>query len=126
MIRILGHCEDVASASFPFTPPAKHALELAAREAEALGVGEVATHHILLGLLREDEGLGTRVLSELHVDRERIRELVLAGLDDASREEPQPEDRPVAWQVTVQLSRRRRCIKSSCAPAFVRKGGASL
>jgi ATP-dependent Clp protease ATP-binding subunit ClpC len=58
----------------PFTPRAKKALELAAEEARALGHNYIGTEHILLGLIREGEGLASQVLYGLGVDLERIRQ----------------------------------------------------
>ena len=61
----------------PFTPRAKRVLELAIDEARQLGHNYVGTEHLLLGLIREGEGVAAQVLSELGVDRKRVREEVL-------------------------------------------------
>ena len=61
----------------PFTPRAKRVLELAIEEARLLGHNYVGTEHLLLGLIREGEGVAAQVLSELGVDRKRVREEVL-------------------------------------------------
>lgn len=58
----------------PFTPRAKKALELAAEEAHNLGHNYIGTEHILLGLIREGEGLASQVLFSLGVDLRKIRE----------------------------------------------------
>jgi ATP-dependent Clp protease ATP-binding subunit ClpC len=61
----------------PFTPRAKRELELAIEEARLLGHNYVGTEHLLLGLIREGEGVAAQVLAELGVDRKRVREEVL-------------------------------------------------
>ena len=67
--------------SLPMTPRAKKVLALAAGEAKALSHSYVGTEHILLGLLREEEGAAARVLKNLNVDLERARIEVLRELD---------------------------------------------
>jgi ATP-dependent Clp protease ATP-binding subunit ClpA len=64
----------------PFSPGAKKVLELALREAVALHSRELRPEHILLGLLREGEGLGSRVLADAGVNVRVLREDVLATL----------------------------------------------
>ena len=75
--------------ALPMTPRAKKVLALAKVEAQALNHGYVGTEHILLGLLREDEGVAARVLRNLNVDIERARLEVLKELDPNF--EPGPE-----------------------------------
>jgi ATP-dependent Clp protease ATP-binding subunit ClpA len=60
----------------PFTPRAKKALELALREAKALRHDYIGTEHILLGLVREHDGLAAGMLSERSVSDERVRTVV--------------------------------------------------
>ncbi len=60
----------------PFSPPAKKALELSLREALQLGHNYIGSGHLLLGLLREENGTAARVLAELGVDLDRARPLV--------------------------------------------------
>ena len=64
----------------PFTPRAKKALELAAEEARGLGHNYIGTEHILLGLLREEEGIASQVLFSLGVDLKGIRKEISALL----------------------------------------------
>ena len=61
----------------PFTPRAKKVMELALREAVALGHRYIGTEHILLGLVKEGEGLAASILTERHASMERIRSVVL-------------------------------------------------
>src|SRR5258705_35008 len=83
--RIRQEVENMVSASggtmtigeIPFTPRAKRVLELAVEEARSLGHNYVGTEHLLLGLIREGEGVAAKVLLELGVDRKRVREETL-------------------------------------------------
>ncbi|HVM47009.1 MAG TPA: Clp protease N-terminal domain-containing protein [Candidatus Acidoferrum sp.] len=67
--------------NIPYTPRVKKVLKLAEKEAKALNHTYVGTEHILLGLLREGDGVAARVLRELDVDVERTRQEVLKELD---------------------------------------------
>ena len=69
------------SGNVPYTPRVKKVLALAGREAKALNHSYVGTEHILLGLLREGEGVAARVLKSLEVDIERCRNEILSELD---------------------------------------------
>ena len=60
VVRIVGSGEEVTSGQIPFTPRAKKVLELALREALSLGHNYIGTEHILLGLVRENEGVAAR------------------------------------------------------------------
>ena len=64
----------------PFTPRAKKALELAAEEARNLGHNYIGTEHILLGLIREGEGLASQVLFSLEIDLKKVRDEISALL----------------------------------------------
>ena len=77
--------------NIPYTPRVKKVLALAAKEAKALNHTYVGTEHILLGLLREGDGVAARVLKNLDVDIEQTRQEILKELDPhfASGEEPQ-------------------------------------
>src|SRR6476646_4156230 len=82
----------------PYTPRVKKVLALAGKEAKALNHSYVGTVHILLGLLREGEGVAARVLKSLEVDIERTRNEILKELDpnftppESEAEFPQEED----------------------------------
>jgi ATP-dependent Clp protease ATP-binding subunit ClpC len=71
----------INSINIPFTPRVKKVLNLAAKEAKALNHSYIGTEHILLGLLREGEGVAARVLQSLDVDIGRCRNEILAELD---------------------------------------------
>ncbi len=70
-----------AQGSIPYTPRVKKVLALAGKEAKALNHSYVGTEHILLGLLREGEGVAARVLKQLDIDIERTRQEILKELD---------------------------------------------
>ena len=80
VVRIVGAGEELSSGQIPFTPRAKQVLELALREALSLGHNYIGTEHILLGLVRETEGVGARILLDLGVDSETIRDAAIAML----------------------------------------------
>ena len=69
------------SGNIPYTPRVKKVLALSGKEAKALNHSYVGTEHILLGLLREGEGVAARVLKSLDVDIDRCRNEILAELD---------------------------------------------
>jgi len=69
------------SGNVPYTPRVKKVLALAGKEAKSLNHSYVGTEHILLGLLREGEGVAARVLKSLDVDVERCRNEILSELD---------------------------------------------
>ena len=73
--------ESKPSGNIPYTPRVKKVLALAGKEAKALNHSYIGTEHILLGLLREGEGVAARVLKSLEVDIERCRSEILAELD---------------------------------------------
>ena len=78
--RIIGAGDEAATGQIPFTPRAKKVLELSLREAMALGHNYIGTEHILLGLLRENEGVAVRILLGLGVDAEKIRNEIVRKL----------------------------------------------
>ena len=76
--------------NIPYTPRVKKVLALASKEAKALHHSYVGTEHILLGLLREGDGVAARVLKSLEVDIERARQEVLKELDPNFEEGAEP------------------------------------
>ncbi len=73
--------ESKAQGSIPYTPRVKKVLALAGKEAKTLNHSYVGTEHVLLGLLREGEGVAARVLKSLDIDIERTRNEILRELD---------------------------------------------
>ena len=81
--------ESKPSGNIPYTPRVKKVLALAGKEAKALNHSYVGTEHILLGLLREGEGVAARVLKSLDVDIKRCRNEILSELDPNFSGEPE-------------------------------------
>ena len=75
--EIIGQGQEAPSGHIPFTPRAKKVLELSLREALQLGHNYIGTEHILLGLIREGEGVAAQVLVRLGADLNRVRVLVV-------------------------------------------------
>jgi ATP-dependent Clp protease ATP-binding subunit ClpC len=80
---IIGQGQQEPTGQIPFTPRAKKVLELSLREALQLGHNHISTEHILLGLLREGEGVAAQVLMKLGADHKAVRETVLHLLSGA-------------------------------------------
>jgi ATP-dependent Clp protease ATP-binding subunit ClpA len=74
---IIGRGKQPASGHIPFTPRAKRVLELSLRESSQLGHNYIGTEHILLGLVREGEGVAAKVLVKLGADLTRVRQQVI-------------------------------------------------
>jgi ATP-dependent Clp protease ATP-binding subunit ClpC len=75
--RIIGQGQAAPTGHIPFTPRAKKVLELSLREALQLSHNYIGTEHILLGLLREGEGVAAQVLQQLGADLDRVRQTVI-------------------------------------------------
>jgi ATP-dependent Clp protease ATP-binding subunit ClpC len=75
--EIIGRGQQAQQGHIPFTPRAKKVLELAQRESRALGHNYIGTEHILLGLLREGDGVAAQVLVRLGADLNRVRQQVI-------------------------------------------------
>jgi ATP-dependent Clp protease ATP-binding subunit ClpA len=89
--QIIGQGQTAPTGHIPFTPRAKKVLELSLREALNLGHNYIGTEHILLGLVREGEGVAAQVLTRLGADLNRVRQKViqlLAGYAGPTLAEP--------------------------------------
>jgi ATP-dependent Clp protease ATP-binding subunit ClpA len=75
--EIIGRGQAAPTGHIPFTPRAKKVLELSLREALQLGHNYIGTEHILLGLIREGEGVAAQVLQKLGADLDRVRQTVI-------------------------------------------------
>ena len=87
--EIIGQGQQAPNGHIPFTPRAKKVLELSLREALQLGHNYIGTEHILLGLLREGEGVAAQVLVKLGADLNRVRQEVIQLLSGYQGKEPQ-------------------------------------
>ncbi len=86
--EIIGQGQQAPSGHIPFTPRAKKVLELSLREALQLGHNYIGTEHILLGLIREGEGVAAQVLVKLGADLNRVRQQVIQLLHGYQGKEP--------------------------------------
>jgi ATP-dependent Clp protease ATP-binding subunit ClpA len=96
VVRIVGSGEVITSDQLPFTPRAKKVLELSLRESLSLGHNHIGTEHILLGLLRENEGVAIRVLLDCGEEAEALRDEVIRMLSDPAARQPELRLRPSA------------------------------
>ncbi|NAZ78074.1 AAA family ATPase, partial [Kineococcus sp. T13] len=87
--EIIGQGQQAPSGHIPFTPRAKKVLELSLREALQLGHNYIGTEHILLGLIREGEGVAAQVLVKLGADLDRVRQQVIQLLSGYQGKEPE-------------------------------------
>ncbi len=85
---IIGQGQQPATGHIPFTPRAKKVLELSLREALQLGHNYIGTEHILLGLIREGEGVAAQVLVKLGADLGKVRQQVIQLLSGFQGKEP--------------------------------------
>ena len=91
VVEIIGQGQQAPSGHIPFTPRAKKVLELSLREALQLGHNYIGTEHILLGLIREGEGVAAQVLQKLGADLPKVRQTVIQLLSGV-----QGDDQPSA------------------------------
>jgi ATP-dependent Clp protease ATP-binding subunit ClpA len=82
LARIVDAGEEPVSGQIPFTPRAKKALQLALREALAIGDNFIGTEHVLLGLVRENGGIAAQILLEFDADDAKVREEVIRVLSE--------------------------------------------
>lgn len=83
--RIVGVGDEVADGKLPFTPRCKKVLELALREALSLGHNYIGTEHILLGLVRDNEGVASRMMLDEKITDEVVRSAIFEKLSGVSR-----------------------------------------
>ncbi|MBN3948736.1 MAG: ATP-dependent Clp protease ATP-binding subunit [Nostoc sp. NMS7] len=86
--KIIGRGSGFVAVEIPFTPRAKRVLELSLEEARQLGHNYIGTEHLLLGLIREGEGVAARVLENLGVDLSKVRTQVIRMLGETAEVSP--------------------------------------
>jgi ATP-dependent Clp protease ATP-binding subunit ClpC len=101
--EIIGQGQQAPSGHIPFTPRAKKVLELSLREALQLGHNYIVTEHILLGLIREGEGVAAQVLVKLGADLNRVRQQVIQLLSGYQGKEPQTAGGPAEGTPSTSL-----------------------
>ena len=87
VVEIIGQGSQAPSGHIPFTPRAKKVLELSLREALQLGHNYIGTEHILLGLIREGEGVAAQVLQKLGAELHKVRQTIIQLLSGVQGEE---------------------------------------
>lgn len=120
--EIIGQGQQAPSGHIPFTPRAKKVLELSLREALQLGHNYIGTEHILLGLIREGEGVAAQVLVKLDADLDRVRREVNRLISD-SGEGPEPAEagaRPQAATATTLTSSGPTSPRAPASPSSTR------
>jgi ATP-dependent Clp protease ATP-binding subunit ClpC len=80
--NFIGRGSGFVAVEIPFTPRAKRVLELSLEEARQLGHNYIGTEHLLLGLIKEGEGVATRVLENLNVDLSKVRSQIIRSLGE--------------------------------------------
>ena len=101
--EIIGQGQQAPSGHIPFTPRAKKVLELSLREALQLGHNYIGTEHILLGLIREGDGVAAQVLVKLGADLNRVRQQVIQLLSGYQGKEPVTSGGPQEGQPSTSL-----------------------
>ena len=101
--EIIGQGQQAPSGHIPFTPRAKKVLELSLREALQLGHNYIGTEHILLGLIREGEGVAAQVLVKLGADLNRVRQQVIQLLSGYPGKEPATSGGPAEGTPSTSL-----------------------
>jgi len=86
--KIIGRGSGFVAVEIPFTPRAKRVLELSLEEARQLGHNYIGTEHLLLGLIREGEGVAARVLENLGIDLTKVRTQVIRMLGETAEVGP--------------------------------------
>jgi ATP-dependent Clp protease ATP-binding subunit ClpC len=103
--RIVGQGDEVVTGQIPFTPRAKKVLELSLREALSLGHDYVGPEHLLLGLVRENEGVAARILADFDADAEKVRNEIIRMLG-------RPAERPARSHRHMRAVRHARSVAS--------------
>ncbi len=101
--EIIGQGQQAPSGHIPFTPRAKKVLELSLREALQLGHNYIGTEHILLGLIREGEGVAAQVLVKLGADLNRVRQQVIQLLSGYQGGKGEPSTGPAEGTPSTSL-----------------------
>ena len=105
--RIVGEGDEIPTGQIPFTPRSKKVLELGLREALQLGHNYIGTEHLLLGLVRENDGVAARILLDFDLEANAIREAIMQELGrprQHAAEEMRQRRPPPQWEYRVEPS----------------------
>lgn len=92
IVEKIGKGDEVMTGQLPFTPRAKKTLEMALREALSLGHNYIGTEHVLLGLVREQEGLHHDYFEEMNISQDIVRNMIIQSLSGPGRRGMEPAD----------------------------------
>ncbi len=120
VIQTVGVGQQAPTGHIPFTPRAKKVLELALREALQLGHNYIGTEHILLGLIREGEGVAAQVLGQADAGLQKIRQTVLTELSGSGGEGGRGKSQPTPQAARTGAGRESRRSGSSILDQFGR------
>ena len=104
--RIVGQGDEITTGQIPYTPRAKKVLELSLSESKSLGHNYIGTEHLLLGLVRENDGIAARILLEFGADAETIRTEVIRLLPVPVGQGASPPDASTSVPDTAPVRRR--------------------
>lgn len=109
--RTVSQSDEIPTGQLPFTPRAKKVRELALREALSLGHNYIGTEHLLLGLVRENEGVAARILLDFDADPDNIRNKVVQMLTGPSNRRRQTAiDSWIRFKVEPRRAPSRECV----------------
>jgi ATP-dependent Clp protease ATP-binding subunit ClpC len=121
--KIIGRGSGFVAVEIPFTPRAKRVLELSLEEARLLGHNYIGTEHLVLGLIREGEGVGAKVLDNLGVKLSTLRNQILKELSESTEDVPSNSSSrsktPTLDECGVNLTR--KAIKGNLDPVVGRE-----
>jgi hypothetical protein len=124
---IVGQGDESTTGQIPFTPRAKKVLELSLRESQRLRDNHIDTEHLLLGVMRENEGVASRILLDFDVDAEKVRARVAEARSGGRTYAPkpyQPASPPVSAEVGDELERLQSELEAAIeAQEFERAAG---
>jgi ATP-dependent Clp protease ATP-binding subunit ClpA len=94
VVRIVGTGEEEYPCDLPLTPRARKAMDFSWREARSLGTREIKSGHILLGLVRENEGVAASILLDFGADAEKVRDAVIRAISSSGQPPVAPPTPP--------------------------------
>ena len=103
----------MATGQIPFTPRAKKVLELSLREALSLGHDYIGTEHVLLGLVRENEGVASRILLDFGVNDDAVRNRIVGMLSGREEVAYEPKSPPLSHEVVEEIEKLAKAKKEA-------------
>ena len=113
--RYIGRGTGFVASEIPFTPRAKRVLEMSIHEAQDLGVNYVGTEHVLLSLINEPDGIAMRTLEKLKINVPRLRQLILAYIEEQQEDLLRP---PLSEVEKWAIAREKSGLKTPTLDAY--------